>query len=61
MVAVVDADTEFAIEKRAAASAGMRSGFVQHDPPPGAGEHDGRGEPGKPAANDMHPAAAPRR
>ena len=57
MVAVVDAAAELGIEKRAAAPAGMRPRFVEHDPAPLAGKRDGRGEPGEPGPDDMHRAS----
>ncbi len=56
MIAVVDADTQFGIDKGAAASAGLLTRFVEGDRVALIGQRDGRRQPGEPCADDMHTA-----
>ncbi len=56
VIAVVDANAQLGIDKGAAASASLRSRFVEDDRMALIGQHNGCGQAGEPGPDDMHVA-----
>ncbi len=56
VIAVVDANAQFGIEKGAAASAGLRPRFVEGDGMPLSASATRGGQTGEPGPDDMHPS-----